>query len=361
MKLVISAVAIAAILLSCFFPDSTSAQGGSSIEGCEILPANNIWNTPVDQLAPDPYSSSYLDAIGANSGVHPDFGSGTWDGGPIGIPYEVVLGGQPRVQITFDYADESDPGPYPIPPDAQIEGGSDSSGDRHVLVLDRDQCRLYETWSNYPQPDGSWQAGSGAVFDLRSNALRPRGWTSADAAGLPIFPGLVRYEEVASGDIRHALRFTAPRTRRAFVWPARHYASSSTAPELPPMGQRFRLKGDVNISRFSAEVQVILRALKKYGMILADNGSAWYISGVPDSRWDNDALVQELSEIRGSDFEAVDVSPLMVNEDSGEAMQSGANQVPSSDSTQVPSSDPVVSGGSGSSGGGCFVFTISSW
>jgi hypothetical protein len=324
----ISAITIAGILLSCFFPDSTSAQAQPSIQGCVILPANNIWNTPVDQLAPDPYSSSYVNTIGAATGVHPDFGSGTWDGGPMGIPYEVVPGGQPRVQIAFDYADESDPGPYPIPPDAQIEGGSGSSGDRHVLVLDTDQCRLYETWSTYPQSDGSWHAGSGAVFDLRSNGLRPSGWTSADAAGLPILPGLVRYEEVASGDIRHALRFTAPKTRRAFVWPARHYASSLTAAELPPMGQRFRLKAGVDISRFSTEVQVILRALKKYGMILADSGSAWYVSGAPDSRWDNDVLVRELKEIKGSDFEAVDVSSLTVNRESGEAKQGGAQSIP---------------------------------
>jgi len=282
-----------------------------------VFPANSVWNTRVDHLPVDSNSAAYVATIGATRGVHPDFGSGTWDGGPIGIPYTIVTGIQPKVPISFDYADESDPGPYPIPPDAPIEGGSGSTGDRHVLVLERDSCTLYETFSSYPQSGGGWRAGSGAVFNLRSHALRPSGWTSADAAGLAILPGLVRFDEVASGEIRHALRFTAPQTRRAFVWPARHYASSLTGANYPPMGQRFRLKAGVDISRFSAEVQVILRALKTYGMILADNGSAWYISGAPDPRWDNDVLVGQLGQIRGSDFEAVDEASLMVDPDSG--------------------------------------------
>ena len=197
-----------------------------------------------------------------------------------------------------------------------------------MLVLDRDNCTLYETFSSYPQPNGSWTAGSGAVFSLRSHALRPNGWTSADAAGLPILPGLVRFDEVASGEIRHALRFTVPQTRSAFVWPARHYASSLTGLSYPPMGQRFRLKAAVDISRFSAEVQVILRALKSYGMFLADNGSAWYISGVPDPRWNNDRLVSELGQITGSDFEAVDESSLMVDPNSGLAAESNPSPDP---------------------------------
>ncbi len=213
-----------------------SAQTAPTLEGCPVFPADNVWNAPVDNLPVDPNSSAYISTIGAAKGLHPDFGSGTYDGGPIGIPYTLVSGTQARVNITFDYSDESDPGPYPIPPNAAIEGGSQSTGDRHVLVLDRDNCILYETWSSYPQPDGSWQAGSGAVFNLRSNALRPRGWTSADAAGLPILPGLVRYDEVASGEIRHALRFTAPQTRKEYIWPARHYASSLTASNYPPWG-----------------------------------------------------------------------------------------------------------------------------
>jgi hypothetical protein len=312
----------------CSSADFALAESPPTIEGCSILPPNNIWNTAIDQLPVDPNSSSYINTIGANTGVHPDFGSGTWDGGPIGIPYNVVPGNQPKVAITFDYSDESDPGPYPIPPDPQIEGGPNSTGDRHILVMDKARCILYETWSTYPQPDGTWQAGSGAVFDLGSNALRPSGWTSSDAAGLPVLPGLARYDEVASGEIRHALRFTVPRTRKAYVWPARHYASSLTALNYPPMGQRFRLKADFDVSRFSAQVQVLLRAFKKYGLILADNGSAWYVSGVPDPRWNNDILLSELKLVKGSDFEAVDVSSLMVSPNSGEARQIDPPQEP---------------------------------
>jgi hypothetical protein len=301
--------------------ESVLAQTGPTLAGCPVLPADNVWNTPIDNLPLDPRSSYYIRAIGADKGVHPDFGSGLWEGAPIGIPYNVVPGNQPKVDITFDYADESDPGPYPIPPDAEIEGGEISSGDRHVLVLDSGNCILYETWSTYPQQDGSWVAGSGAVFDLRSNDLRTDGWTSADAAGLPMLPGLVRYDEVTEGEILHAIRFTAPSTRRAYVWPARHYASSLTGLNYPPMGQRFRLKADFDVTGFSPEVQVILRALKKYGVILADNGSSWFISGAPDPRWDNDHLVTELREVKGSDFEAVDESYLMVDPASGQAKQ----------------------------------------
>ena len=291
------------------------------IQGCQVLPANNIWNTPVGRLPVDPHSSAYISTIGTNSVVHPDFGSGTWNGGPIGIPFNVVPGDQPRVPVIFEYNDESDPGPYPIPPNPLIEGGDQSGGDRHILVLDKDNCILYETFSAYPDGSGGWDAGSGAVFDLSQNDLRPLTWTSADAAGLPILPGLVRYDEVASGEITHAIRFTAPDTRRAFVWPARHYASSLTELRYPPMGQRFRLKAGFDESGFSPDVQVILRAMKRYGLILADNGSSWYISGVPDERWDNDMLVSEFRQITGSDFEAVDISSLMVDENSGEAVQ----------------------------------------
>ena len=243
-----------------------------------------------------------------------------------------------------------------IPPDAPIEGGSQSSGDRHVLVLDRDTCILYELFSAYPQPDGSWQAGSGAIFDLSSNALRPSGWTAADAAGLPILSGLVRYDEVAAGEIRHALRFTAPQTRMTYVWPARHQASILTGAQIPPMGQRFRLKAGFDISRFSAPVRVILQAMKTYGLILADNGSAWYISGVPDSRWDNDMLVSELAQVKGSDFEAVEVSSLMVNPDSGLAVQSaGAG---GGSNTNGGSGGGSSAGSSGGGGGGCFISVL---
>jgi parallel beta-helix repeat protein len=284
------------------------------IAGCDVFPADHIWNAPVDDLPVAANSAVYIDAIGANTDLHPDFGSGTWEGSPIGIPFTTVPGTQPEVEITFGYAGESDPGPYPIPPDAPIEGGSD----RHVLVLDRDNCVLYETWNAWPQPDGSWEAGSGAIFDLKSYALRPDTWTSADAAGLPILPGLMRYDEVASGEIRHAIRFTAESTCDGYVWPARHEASSLPCSGYPPMGQRFRLKADFDISGFAPDMQVILQAMKTYGLILADNGSSWFISGAPDERWDNDLLHDTFDQVHGRDFEAVDVSSLMVDPDSGQ-------------------------------------------
>lgn len=291
------------------------------LAGCSVFSANNIWNVPVDTLPADANSDAYVATIGADATVHADFGSGDWppgSGSPIGIPYVDVASTQPPVPVTFDYEDESDPGPYPIPTDAPIEGGPDSDGDRHVLVLERANCILYEMFYAWPQADGSWEAGSGARFDLYANDLRPAGWTSADAAGLPILAGLVRYDEVASGEIRHALRFTAPETRDEYIWPARHEASDLTGSQYPPMGQRFRLRSGFDVSGFSAEVQVILRTLKRYGMFLADNGSAWYLSGVPDERWDNDML-HELHGVHGSDFEAVDASSLMIDPDSGEA------------------------------------------
>jgi uncharacterized protein (TIGR03437 family) len=292
-----------------------------------MFPADNIWNTAIDQMPVAANSAAFINTIGASKTVHADFGSGLWDGAPIGIPY-VVVNNQPQVPVRFEYRDESDPGPYPLPPNAPIEGGSSSSGDRHVLVVDAGACRLYELYAAYPQADGSWSAGSGAVFDLRSDQLRPAAWTSADAAGLPILPGLVRYDEVLSGEIKHAIRFTVPQTRNQYIWPARHYASSLTALSYPPMGQRFRLRADFDISKFSATNQVILRALKKYGMILADNGSSWYISGSPDSRWDNDDL-HALGAIAGSSFEAVDVSQLMADSNSARV------QVPASGAVSI--------------------------
>ncbi len=300
-------------------PDGS--QGLPEVAGCAVFPTDNIWNAPVDTLPVDPNSAAYINTIGATAGLHPDFGAGDWppgSGRPIGIPYTDVPGSQPKVSVSFTYDDESDAGPYPIPPDPPIEGGPNSDGDRHVLIVDRDNCVLYELYSAWPQPDGSWQAGSGAIFDLNSNTLRPADWTSADAAGLPILAGLVRYDEVAAGEIRHAIRVTAPQTRREYVWPARHFASSLTGSQYPPMGQRFRLRADFDISGFSPEVQVILQALKKYGMILADNGASWFISGAPDERWNNDVLVPELRQVKGSDFEAVDVSSLMVDPDSAQ-------------------------------------------
>lgn len=293
-----------------------------SIAGCQILPNDNIWNTPIDTLPVDPNSSLYINTIGANKGLHMDFGSGVWPPGsnaPIGIPYTDVPSTQQTVPITFTYDDESDPGPYPIPTNAPIEGGPNATGDRHVIVLERDNCLLYEVFYAFPQNGGtSWTGGSGAIWDLTSNTIRGQlGWTSADAAGLPILPGLVTYEEVASGEINHAIRFTVPQTRNTYVWPATHQASSLSGVQYPPMGQRFRLKANFDISGYSQEAQVILQAMKTYGIILADNGSSWYISGAPSESWDNDIL-HEMDNVLGSNFEAVNVSSLMVNPLSGQ-------------------------------------------
>jgi hypothetical protein len=308
-----------AIALTLFAVSIAIAQA-PAVGDCLLLPADNIWNTPVDQLPVSASSSAWVGTIGTAKALHPDFGSGLYGGGPIGIPYIIVPGTQTKYPVTFTYTSESDPGPYAIPLNAPIEGGSQSTGDRHTLSIDQDNCILYELYAAYPQA-ASWSAGSGAIFNLLSNALRPSGWTSTDAAGLPVFPGLVRYDEVTAGEIRHAIRFTVPQTQRAFVWPARHYASSLTGTQYPPMGARFRLRAGFGIASFSTANQVILRALKKYGMVLADNGSAWYISGAPDSRWNNDDL-HNLGLIHGSDFEAVDVSVLMIDPNSGEAKQS---------------------------------------
>jgi hypothetical protein len=248
--------------------------------------------------------------IGLGAYVHADFGSGLYEGAPIGIPYRTVSKRQKRVPVSFDYADESNRGRYPIPANVPIEGGRGSDGDRHVVVIDRDRCKLYELYAAYPRNGGrSWHAGSGAVWRLRSNHLRPRGWTSADAAGLPIFPGLARWTEARHGVIRHALRFTAPETRNAFIYPARHFAGSGSSPNLPAMGQRLRLKKSVNISRFPRQARIILRTLRRYGMILADNGSPLYLGGAPSRGWDNDQL-HTLHRINGSDFEVVDTSRL---------------------------------------------------
>jgi hypothetical protein len=282
------------------------------------LPADNIWNTRIDGLPVSSFSGSYIASIGS-AGLHPDFGT-VWNGAPNGIPFVVVPGMQPRVPVSFTYADESDPGPYPIPTNAAIEGGSTSTGDRHVIVVDNGACTLYELYSAYPQADGSWSAGSGAAYSLNSDALRPAGWTSADAAGLPILPGLVRYDEVAAGGIQHALRFTAAVTQKAYVWPARHFASNNTSTSVPPMGTRVRLKASVDISSFSPANQVILQAFKTYGLLLADNGSNWYVSGAPDSRW-NDSDLAALHQISGGSFEVVDATSLMIDPNFGQARQ----------------------------------------
>jgi hypothetical protein len=283
---------------------TVDSTGGTVPVGLRVFPADNPWNTNIAAEPVDPNSGTLIASCGVR-GLHPDFGA-VYDGAPNGIPFVVVHGTQPKVPVVFDYADESDPGPYPVPPDAPIEGGAASVGDRHVIVVDADHKLLYELYAAYPQNGGTtWHAGSGAVFDLTSNALRPLGWTSADAAGLPIFPGLVRYDEaVIAGEIAHALRFTCPSTRRAFVDPARHYARSNSSAALPPMGMRVRLKASFDITPFPAEVQAILRAMKAYGMLLADNGSGWYVSGAPDPRWSDDNL-STLRNVPSTAFEVV--------------------------------------------------------
>ena len=292
---------------------------GANLNGAISFPASNAWNADISTAPVDTNSGALISSIGLGTGLHPDFGSGLYSGAPIGIPY-VVTDSQPAVTILFvSYADESDPGPYPIPMNAPIEGqqadGSAFGGDRHVLVIDRDANLLYELANAYPQSNGTWQAGCGAVFHLDSNNVRPNGqpgWTSADAAGLPIFPGLVRYEEAASGVIRHALRFTVNTTRRAYVPPATHWASSNTNPNLPPMGMHVRLKSDFTIPNgFTTESKAILQALKTYGMFVADNGSNWYISGAPDPRWNNNKLVSELGSVKGSNFEVLRMDGLV--------------------------------------------------
>lgn len=285
---------------------------GASLHGKRPFPPDNPWNQDISNSPVDPNSANLIKSIGLDDRLHPDFGT-VWNGAPNGIPYIVVSGTQPLVPIRFgSYGGESDPGPYPVPRDAPIEGGPDSKGDRHVLVIDRDHWKLYEMFSATPVSNGaSWITGSGAVFDLNSNALRPEGWTSADAAGLPIFPGLVRYDEVVEQrEIKHALRFTVGRSRRAYVYPARHFASGDPDPNLPPMGMRVRLKASVDISSYSAANQVILRALKKYGMFVADNGPGWFLSGAPDRRWSNDDLGL-LKNIKGFNFEVVRMGPVM--------------------------------------------------
>jgi hypothetical protein len=279
--------------------------GGGSIGSCPVFPPDNAWNLDISGAAVDPNSDAYMATMNAGAThLHPDFGSDP----SYGIPYVVVPGSQPKVPMSFDYADESDPGPYPIPPDAPIEGMG--QGDAHVLVVDQDNCLLYETYDSHPMGGGtSWHVGSGAIFDLKSNKLRPDGWTSADAAGLPIFAGLARTVEIKSGEIKHALRFTAQKTQDAFVHPATHGASSNTTAGYPPMGLRVRLKASYDISKVTGASLIILTALKKYGMFLADNGSNWYISGATDPSWDDNDLSQ-IKDVPASAFEVVTVGPI---------------------------------------------------
>ena len=276
-----------------------------SLKGRRFFPDDNPWNLDVSKRPVDPNSAKYIESIGLGKNLHPDFGT-VYNGAPSGIQYVVVPGNQPKIPVTFEYPDESDGDAYPIPPDPPIEGGPKSEGDRHILMLDRDNWKLYELFSCYPQDGGKkWKAGSGAIFDLNSNKLRPAGWTSADAAGLPILPGLVRYDEVMElGEIRHALRFTVRKTQRGYVAPATHWASRSKDSNLPPMGMRVRLKADYDISKFPKPVQVILTCLKKYGMLLADNGGDWFMSGSPNPKWDDEAL-STIKRVKGRDLEVV--------------------------------------------------------
>jgi hypothetical protein len=301
--------ATAAIAAISVIPALVGAHPLPGAPGCEIFPPDNPWNQRVDRLPVAKNSAKYIAAIGLGTPVHPDFGT-VYAGAPNGIPYVVVPGSTRRVHVSFQYSSESDHGPYPIPPNAPIEGGRSSSGDRHVIVVDRGNCKDYELYAAYPHNHGrSWTAGSGAIFNLRSDHLRPATWTSADAAGLPILPGLARYDEAARGVIDHALRFTAPCTAARFIYPARHEASTCSGRWLPPMGLRVRLKASVKISGLPSQARVVAQALKTYGLILADNGSPWYISGAPNKRW-NDSALHELDRLTGSDFEVVDTSSL---------------------------------------------------
>jgi hypothetical protein len=303
----LSLVAVSAVVV---VPSLVSAHPLPGAPGCPVFPADNPWNQRVDRLPVAGNSAQVISTIGLNDPVHPDFGSGLYGGEPIGIPYAVVSSKTRKVPVGFQYASESDRGPYPLPRGVPIEGGYGSSGDRHVIVVNRDTCTDYELFAAYPHDGGRrWTAGSGAIFNLRSDHLRPAGWTSADAAGLPILPGLARYDEVAAGVIDHALRFTAPCSAPRYVYPARHEASTCHGANLPPMGLRVRLKASVKISGLPYQARVVAQALKRYGMILADNGSPWYISGAPNPHWSNDAL-HLLDRLSGRDFEVVDTSSL---------------------------------------------------
>ena len=305
------------VLVGMLLANAAAAQDLSSVPlgpnadlgGFRLLPDDSPWNQDISAAPVDPNSAAILARIGLDTKLHADFG-GEWEGTPIGIPYVVVGGDQEKVPVAFEYAEESDPGPYPIPADARIEGGPDGDGDRHVLVLDRDAGTLYELFNAVPDGNGGWKAGSGAIWNVNENQVRQAGWTSADAAGLPILPGLVRHDEaVEKGAIPHALRFTLSKTRRAYVPPASHWASDETDEDLPPMGMRVRLKADYDISSFPPGAQAILQALKTYGMILADNGSDNFVSGTHDPRWNADA-VAEIRRVTTKDLEVVEMNGL---------------------------------------------------
>jgi hypothetical protein len=284
------------------------ATVAATLAGCPLFPSSFATNQRVDTLPVAADSNAIVRSIGLDGGIHADFGSGKWDGGPIGIPYDVVGRHTRRSRVRFEYADESDRGRYPIPRGVHIEGGPQSDGDRHALLVDRSRCKLFELYA-LRKDGGRWTAGSGATWSLRAPKLRPAGWTSADAAGLPILPLLARYPEVRRGRIDHALRMTVSQTRRAFVFPARHFASSDDDPSLPRMGERLRLKASVDLSGLPRQARIVAQAMKEYGLIVADNGSDWYVSGAPNRHWDNDAM-HALGALEGRDFEVVDAGAL---------------------------------------------------
>lgn len=280
--------------------------GGTS---CTAFPASNWWHADVSRLPVHPYNAKWLSNMSSSRNLHPDFGPSYGDGPDYGIPITVVYGSHTKVPVSFDYADESDQVRYPFGSDTRIEGGRNSPGDKHAIVIDKSVCRLYETW-NTRVVNGRWRAGSGATWSLTSNALRPAGWTSADAAGLPILPGLLRYNEVVAGRVDHAIRFTTNITRKQYLWPARHQAGATTSPNYPPMGARFRLKASYDASKLGAQARVVVLAMKKYGLVLADNGSPWYFQGEQHARWSG-SLIADLKKIPAAAFTAVDTRPLM--------------------------------------------------
>jgi len=310
------------VLVLCLISLSSLAYGAANIGGCQIFPSDSIYNTPIDTLPVDAKSATYINAMSPNIGVHPDFGAGMWNNSNIGMPYNLVRSTTPRKTVSFYYPDESDPGPYPIPDNPLIEGQPNATGDRHIIMIDIDNCIEYDLYDSHQAADGSWNAGSGAIFDLKTNGpLRTAGWTSANAAGTPILAGLVTYEEFAAGSINHVIAMTTGWSQNMYLWPARHYAGGSDT-SYPPMGQHFRLKASFDSTSLPAYVQPIVTALKKYGAMVVDNGVSFFISGVHDDRWDNDQLAY-LGYVKASDFEAVDVSSLTTDPNSAQAKQNG--------------------------------------
>ena len=333
------ALAVIAMVISVAVPSAAIPPPGAP--ACAVFPSNNVWHADISKLPVNKHSSAWLSSMNAGSThLHPDFGPS--GGFPYGIPYDVVPSSHPKVFLTFDYADESDKGPYPFDQSTKIEGGSSASGDRHAIMIDSGTCTLYELYDARYSSSGS-TAGSGAIWSLKSNVLRPAGWTSADAAGLPIFAGLVRLDEVRAGNVDHAIRVTAQRTDMSYIWPARHQAGAAHDADLPPMGARFRLKAGYDISHFQADTQVVLRAMKKYGLIVADNGSNWYFQGTAENGWDT-TMLDQLKTVPASAFEAVDESSLMVASGSGAVKSTSSSPAPPRDRVTRSSSTPRPTG-----------------